>query len=429
MSVRRSTPARLSALVAAVACSVVGLTGGASRAATPSPRPATVKVVEVGTVGNEPLIAAAPDGTLYVAALQYLYRSQDKGAHWQPIRLPPESGLTEYKTDSSISVDPGGRLYYAFDYPYAGTTAVCTSDDRGESWACDPATIPGGTDRMWVTAANRTEAFVVTNEALYQPILAHTADRGKTWTPQQVGGSGVNAYTGRPVALASGPVFQPVNAGSLKVNVYNRGLGGSYSSATVDTGLPASNTGPSAAITPDATLYVASEAVNDAQGRGVVVARSTDHAAHWTRLPPLPGSASGTAIFTAVTSGKNGHVGVLYYWSPTSKDPSLMPATAQWYAVYVDSQDAASAHPHWRLTRLEKIGHIGTICRGLGCDLNTGSVPPRHTSDRFAGDFLGAAIGPDGAANLTWMGHDRPASSLPVDPSSNYGDIHFARLR
>src|SRR4051794_3873419 len=85
---------------------------------------AGVRMTTVGTVGNEPLTAVAPDGPVYVAALQYLYRSTDKGAHWKALPLPVNSGVTEYKSDSSIAVDPGGRLYYTFDYPYAGITAV-----------------------------------------------------------------------------------------------------------------------------------------------------------------------------------------------------------------------------------------------------------------------------------------------------------------
>src|SRR5262249_28370475 len=156
----------------------------------------------------------APDGTIYVAALQYLYRSTDHGAHWTSLTLPPESGITEYKTDSSISVDPGGRLYYVFDYPYARTPAGGPRDDRGTTWPCDPAALPGGTDRMWITAPTKTEAFFATNEGTYQPVFSSTTDRGATWQPSQIGNSGLNAYTGRPIAGSTGDVLQPVNVGS-----------------------------------------------------------------------------------------------------------------------------------------------------------------------------------------------------------------------
>jgi hypothetical protein len=390
---------------------------------------AAIRLSTVGTVGNEPLTAVAPDGTVYVSALQYIYRSTDKGAHWTSVPLPVNSGVTEYKSDSSIAVDPGGRLYYTFDYPYAGITAVCTSDDRGDTWHCDNATIPGGTDRMWISAPTKTEAFLTTNEGLYQPVFASTSDRGATWQVRGTGNSGANPYTGVPVARATGPVIQPVNVGSdLVVNIYSRTAGTLDPSQTVKTGLPASNTGPSAAFDAAGVLYTATEAANDDGGRGVTIGRSTDNGKKWTRLPALPGSQTGTAIFTAVAAGARGHVGVLYYWTPSSKAPDSVPANAIWYARYVDSTNADSAHPTWRLTTLEKLQHKGLICRGLNCDLDESSTPPKKTAARFAGDFVGASIGPDGAAYLSWMGADKQPGNLPVDPSSDYGVLRFARV-
>ncbi len=87
--------------------------------------------VSVGTVGDEPIVTAAPDGTLYISALQHMYLSTDGGGTWSAIVGPPEGEQLNLNSDSSISVNPGNRLYFTFDYPYAGTTAVCTTDDRG----------------------------------------------------------------------------------------------------------------------------------------------------------------------------------------------------------------------------------------------------------------------------------------------------------
>ena len=77
---------------------------------------------------------------------------------------------------------------------------------------------------------------------------------------------------------------------------------------------------------------------------------------------------------------------------------------------------------------VQRIQHKGTICRGLGCDLDGSQTVPTHTNYRFAGDFVGAAIGHDGYAYLTWMGADKPPVATPVDPSSTYGVIDFARI-
>lgn len=402
----------------------------AATAAIPASGASRPAVVSVGIQGNEPLVAVAPDGTVYISALQFLYRSTDHGAHFTAVPLPVESGVTEYKTDSDVAVDPTGRLYYTFDWPYAGSTSVCTSRKPMQAWACTPTAFPGSSDRMWVTAPTATEGLFVTNAGAYLPVLSRSTDSGATWTPGEQGASGVgNAYTGRPVALATGPVFQPVNVNSnVMLNVFDRPGSPGATSGLVNTGLPNAFTGPSAGITPDGTLYVASEAVNQSGGRGVVVARSSDKGHTWTKLPSLPGSGTGTAIFTAVATGPNGHVGVLAYWSPESASPDSMPAKATWFSVYLDSANANSAHPRWRRTVLEKLHHTGIICRGLACDVDTDGVVPQHTAARFAGDYLGVAMDRQGVSYLAWMGTDKVPSVTPVDPSTVYGVIHFARL-
>lgn len=404
--------------------------GLASAAAVPASGASHPTIVTVGIEGNEPLVAVAPNGTVYISALQFLYKSTDHGAHFTAMPLPVESGVTEYKTDSDIAVDPSSRLYYTFDWPYAGSTSVCTMPSQTQTWSCSPAAFPGSSDRMWVTAPTSSEGLFVTNAGAYQPILSRSTNGGSTWTPGEQGASGVgNAYTGRPVALATGPVFQPVNVGgNVELNVYDRTGAPGATSGIVNTGLPAAFTGPSAAISPDGTLYVASEAANAAHGRGVVLARSRDHGHTWSRLPALPGTGTGTAIFTAVATGLNGHVGVLFYWSPESNSPDSMSAKATWYAVYLDTADANSAHPHWRRTVLEKLHHTGLICRGLGCDIDVNGVVPQHTPARFAGDYLGVAMDRHGVSYLAWMGADKAPSVTPVDPSTVYGVIHFTRL-
>ena len=73
--------------------------------------------VTVGTKGNEPIVAAAPDGTLYISALQHIYRSTDAGTTWTELPGTPLSSTVNLASDSSIAVDPGNRLYFTFDYP------------------------------------------------------------------------------------------------------------------------------------------------------------------------------------------------------------------------------------------------------------------------------------------------------------------------
>ena len=69
-----------------------------------------------------------------------VFLTTDGGASWTNPPGPIESQTLN--SDSSISVDPGNRVYFTFDYPYAGTTAVCTSDDKGDSWRELEARVP-----------------------------------------------------------------------------------------------------------------------------------------------------------------------------------------------------------------------------------------------------------------------------------------------
>src|SRR6266566_5183941 len=67
--------------------------GGKLPKSSPTPTPAPTPVT-VGADGNEPLLAAAPDGTLYISALQHIYSSTDSGATWRNCwdpSMPPAS--------------------------------------------------------------------------------------------------------------------------------------------------------------------------------------------------------------------------------------------------------------------------------------------------------------------------------------------------
>jgi hypothetical protein len=366
------------------------------RGTTTAPRAVMTAPVIVGGQGNEPLVATAPDGTVYISALQHLYRSTDAGANWTKLAGPIYASQLNLASDSSISIDPGGRLYFTFDYPYAGTTAVCTSDDRGETWACNPAVVPGGTDRMWVTSPTTTSAYEVTNEGLYETAFLTSIDRGTTWIPVQIGSGLLEPQTG-PLLQKPGSqhVLQPVkifDSNALHLYVYTPTAVGTVTSESRPTGLPLPTALPGASLTSDGTLYVASEDVNSTGGRQAVLARSTDEGATWTQLPPIPATTSGTATFTWVASGSAGHVGVLYYYTSASGDPGALP-DAVWSAMWAESRNANTASPTWTVTTLETDVHSGSICIAAGC---TGS-------GRFAGDFISSVIDSNDVAHLTWM--------------------------
>jgi hypothetical protein len=374
--------------------------------------------VTVGTLGNEPVITFAPDGTLYISALQHFYRSTDGGAHWSNPPGPPESQVN-LNTDSSLSVDPGNRVYFTFDYPYAGTTAVCTSDDKGDTWACDPAVVPGGTDRMWVVAPTNSTAYEVTNQGLYQTAFLTSTDRGTTWTPTAVGSGTLEPQTGPLLqSKCSTKVIQPIkifgtlpsDVPELKLYVFDPNTTGALLSDVRPTGLGLPTALPSGAFGYDGVLYVCSEESNAVGGRQVVVARSSDEGVTWTKLPPIPATTAGTATFTWVAAGAPGHVGVIYYYTlDNGADPATL-VTSNWSAVWAESYNADSATPTWTVTTLDNLVHTGAICAAAGC----------MGTDRFAGDFITAVIDPTGAAHLAWMKQDDAAGAT---------SIHYQRIQ
>ncbi|MDQ2824724.1 MAG: hypothetical protein M3R29_04685 [Verrucomicrobiota bacterium] len=380
--------------------------------------------VTVGTRGNEPLITRAPDGTLYISALQHLYRSTNSGASWIELLGPIYSSSLNLNSDSSISVDPGNRLYFTFDYPYAGTTAVCTTDDRGITWACNPAVVPGGTDRMWVLAPSTTAAYEVTNEGLYETAFLKSSDRGATWTPTAIG-SGLFEPQSGPLLQKSGSsnVLQiikifgtlPSDVPELKLYVYSPGTTGSIISDIRSTGLPLPLALPSASLGRDGQLWVATEALNQAGGRQVILARSANEGITWSKLAPIPGTTTGTAVFSWVAAGARHHVGVLYYYTPENGDPSdsTKLTTATWSVVWAESFYADSAAPTWIVISLESNIDVGRICAAADC----------MGTNRFAGDFISAIIDPNEASHLTWMKQEHGTGAISI----RYQQIYHAR--
>jgi hypothetical protein len=413
----RKTPV---ALVAAAL--VVSVTAIGTSAAPPGKfRPA----VTVGVDGNEPLIRSAPDGTLYVSALQHLYVSRDGGKHWTESAGSPYSTTLNENSDSSIQVDARGRLYMTFDWPYAGATAVCTSDDHAATMQCNPAVVPGGTDRMWIAVKDPSTSYLVTNEGLYQTLFAVSTDRGSTYLPRQTTAATIADPTDGPLLVSpkTGVVVQPIIDNLTNATATDNFQSGTGVLRVFDpsaTAVPADVTTypipltaggalPSAAYGRDGTLYVTAEKAilgNAGQivGVGVQVARSRDDGKTWTVLPMIPGTTTGTSTFVALGAGKAGHIGLIFYRARIAGNPGTVPAATHWDAVYAESTDALSAHPHWKLTTVDKDVHVGTICATAGCVGN----------GRFAGDFLDASFDAKDRPQIVWM-RNYPATSANTE--------------
>lgn len=403
------------------ACVTAATTVIVAAVLTPAPAHAQSSItqlgtpVTVGTNGNEPIVKSAPDGTLYISALEYLYSSVDGGATWQPspgtlLLNGSGNGGINQNTDSSIDVDPGGRLYLTFDTPYAGTTTTCYSDDRAKTLTCNPTTLPGGTDRMWLTAPTQNEAYLTSNEALYHTLFFVSTDRGQSYTPAKTTDSLLNPNDGPLILAPHSPlVYQPFvdNAtnqtatdeemsGPVKLHVWDPTASSPTPAAEITTPLVAGAALTDAAFTPDGTLYVVSEdPVLDGSGtvvgKTVEVARSKDLGATWTKLPPVTGTTTGTSAFTWLAAGADGHIGVVYYHTPVGGRADAV--NGKWDALWSETTDAESAAPTWSTHTLDTAVHSGAMCTTSGC----------LGANRFAGDFLGATFDRADQARVTWM--------------------------
>jgi hypothetical protein len=411
----------------------VGLIASVTAVGTSAAPPGRFRpAVTVGVNGNEPLVRAAPDGTLYVSALQHLYVSRDGGKHWKESAGSPYSTKLNTNTDSSIQVDSKGRLYQTFDWPYAGATAVCTSDDRATSMQCNPAVVPGGTDRMWVAVKDSTTSYLVTNEGLYETLFAVSTDRGATYVPRQTIAATAGDTADGPLLVSprTGKVVQPIidnltdvtatdnyQTGPAVLRVFDPSSTATPADVTTyPIPLTAGGALPGAAYGRDGVLYVTSEKAivgngGKVVGVGVQVARSRDDGKSWTLLPMIPGTTTGTSTFVAIGAGKPGHVGLVFYRAKVAGAPDAVPAATHWDAVYAESTDALSAHPHWTLTTVDKDVHVGIICATAGC-LGDG---------RFAGDFLDTSFDPKDRPQIVWVRN--------VPGSTTDTEVRYATVR
>jgi len=178
---------------------------------------------------------------------------------------------------------------------------------------------------------------------------------------------------------------------------------GSIISDTRSTGLALPLALPSASFGRDGQLWVASEEANSAGGRQVVLARSTNEGVTWSKLAPIPGTTSGTAIFSWVAAGGPHHVGVLYYYTADNGNPGAL-TNSTWSAMWAESFNADSPVPTWTVTTAEPAIHIGAICIAADCS----------GSNRFAGDFISAIIGPNEVSHLTWMKQEGGTGAISI---------------
>jgi hypothetical protein len=390
---------------------LAGCTTPATVGPASTPDPASLlkpfgSILKVGESGNEPVIRVAPDGTIYVAALQYLYVSTDAGATFKPVDF--KQNLPIYASDSALSVAPDGHVYVAFDWPYAGQTAVCDSKDKGATWHCAPIVVPGATDRMWIVAPTEKDAYLVTGEQLDRPTFAVTHDAGQTWT--------ITTMDWTEEVQGEDMAWDPVQ--KLVVEAAGNANGPGWGVRTITPDGKYARFDPMEIRSPDtASLAVDAAgtwwAATCADEKGdckPALASSLDHGKTWA-IHNLTFTGK-TILMPYVTASRPGEVAMAWYESNASADD----AAAEWHVVVARSVDGSTFHTE---AITNKPVHVGPMCRAVTC----------LGDNRFAGDFLGLAFDAQGSLHATWMRQDR-AKDLPstqLNPSGSWEHVEYAR--
>lgn len=150
------------------------LLAGCATPTAPPPEPVTGLrevervLVDAAGPGGEPMLALAPDGTLYLQAVSSppdgapvsaAWRSDDGGRTWHPLEIPAGASANSY--DGAIAVGPAGEVYLA--NAESTRLRIWRSDDRGATWEelAIPAVAPA--HRMWlVPSADRLDVGIDT---------------------------------------------------------------------------------------------------------------------------------------------------------------------------------------------------------------------------------------------------------------------------
>lgn len=349
--------------------------------------------------GAEPVIAIAPDGTVYVEGVgagpngnvNKVFRSRD-GRAWDDI-TPPAFGQ-ERSNDGFVAVSDEGTLYAA--NVFSLTFQLYRSEDRGDTWTkLTLPPLPAAMHRHWIWSSG--DLVHVTVEAFppsYAPYLARapplpldTADAesgmwylrsddgGDTWSqPAQidpivnfagqtnmvVSPDGERLFVGRYQEDAAPPAYT-YDDGHWYLLASEDGGSSWERREMFDLTSEMSTAVPGLALTPEGALWMAwSQAY---EGSSIVhVASSRDAGASWSE-PSRPVGTNGTHAMAWARGAPDGRVGLLWYEAPVRGAASRV--DAPWSVRYAELRGGAVSPS--ALVTPEPV-HEGNICaKGPAC--------------------------------------------------------------
>lgn len=376
------------------------------------------------TLGAEPSVAIAPDGTVYVTTPLALWRSDDGGKSFQPMGeplcpagIPACPGLEEYDPglvgggDASLAVTADGTVHWA---GLGGGIPYQRSTDRGETWSDDMDVSNGtGSDREWIAVDRDSDLLTAqwrgSDDDGSGIFMRQSNDAGLSWDEV------VRVIDdGRQGPIAHDPtsdrMILPHQLDGL-VNVARSDDGREWEDATagVVSGRPYifpiaafDNAGTAYLVystDPDslAMLDTAAEVSRIAAVPHVYLQVSHDRGETWT--PPLMLSDPDVpALFPWVDAGAAGRVVIAWYEAqqpvPANRLPNVFDVKV---AV---SSTADQPKPTFAIGQPNtQPVHIGAFCtEGAACTLTGG--------DRTMLDFFEVRVHPDGSAVVAWAADD-----------------------
>ncbi len=411
----------------------------ACRAPAPPPlRFGAPVYVDKARAGGEPVVMAAPDGSILVTAhsgTTHLFkdpsaaagigdfavghanqtlnwRSTDGGKTFAFVGLAgrpvgPHSAMSTGFSDPDLTVDAGGRIYNT-EITFPANVSVYTSTDNGASWSQIANPVAGTGDRPWLTGMGKNEVFLYVNSPKQ---LWHSTDGGLTFALVATSFP-VNGKMLVDPLHPDGGLIGPVTATAPADGTEGRSTGGvAFSEDRGKTWnvfdmeeTPKSTAFFSAgamAVDKAGTVYVATaggyQGPDDVELDGEVNLMSFDRRTKsWSapvRIPAPPGDA----MWPWVVAGDAGRVAVLWLHRPTE---------AHEFHLYVAQTLNATGSMVRCDGRSRRVGptfavvdvsrrpiHANVICLdGTSCNLDTRVT----ASDRRLGEYVTVAVDPKG---------------------------------
>lgn len=386
----------------------------------------------------EPSLEVAPDGTVYVTApppqarphergrpSSFIWHSKDGGATWLPMPSPMRVHEWMPGLEGDLALDGKGRIYLVDTY--AGDTSL-TRWAPGPAWESSrplQGTL-GADDRPWLAAHGDGILYYLGNGGVPLPAphdalagapgdgssqwLYVSTDAGLTWTP----GRGFDGS--RLCNVAASPADdRTLVVGCVRYGAITRGAEGA-----------------------EAVLHASADRgatwTSEVVGRyergvpGLYPSVAFDAAGHayflWNDGGPREGAP--TRLFLArggalgpydvlditpfvgafervwVAAGARGAVGLAFYATRDARPG----AESEWRAYAMASADALAAEPVWEFAPVD----AEPVWRGAASP----------------GDFLQAAIGPDGALHVAFQRDTAPPEpeGAPVTFGGPSGALH-----